>query len=413
MKPSYNWFQVIQKERIYFFISHILYNALILIVSIIAAKVSGPEKWGLITLFLLISTYSSFLTLGVNNGMGIALPYALGKNNNSDINHVESTTFTILLATLIPIGVVQFLLIKFLDESLHNWIKLFGYTISFQLITYLRIKLRSHENFKLFTLAYFFQIISISFGIFALIQKYDYLIIIGLGNIISVIFIFIKFKKKIKMTIHMESLNKILKIGFPVMAAGIIGELLLSIDRLIISIFFDSNQLGYYGISSIFFKSIRIIGVAISMMTLPLIVKSFAKKEYNKMLNYSKIQQWFSFGIMGICSIFIGIGQSYFIPHFMPDFKSSISTSYILLTAVSILPLSLYPHILNTIGQQKIYLLAQTIAIGLNILISLAFVYGGLQINSIALASLISIVSYILIIRYLGKKAFNQIIINK
>ncbi|MFL3009033.1 MAG: MATE family efflux transporter [Candidatus Neomarinimicrobiota bacterium] len=108
MKPSYNWFQVIQKERIYFFISHILYNALILIVSIIAAKVSGPEKWGLITLFLLISTYSSFLTLGVNNGMGIVLPYALGKNNNSDINHVESTTFTILLATLIPIGIVQF-----------------------------------------------------------------------------------------------------------------------------------------------------------------------------------------------------------------------------------------------------------------------------------------------------------------
>lgn len=413
MKPSYNWFQVIQKERIYFFISHILYNALILIVSIIAAKVSGPEKWGLITLFLLISTYSSFLTLGVNNGMGIVLPYALGKNNNSDINHVESTTFTILLATLIPIGIVQFLIIKFLDESLLNWIKLFGYTISFQLITYLRIKLRSHENFKLFTLAYLFQIISISFGVFALIQKYDYLIIIGLGNIISVIFIFMKFKKRIKMTMHMESLNKILKIGFPVMAAGIIGELLLSIDRLIISIFFDSNQLGYYGISSIFFKSIRIIGVAISMMTLPLIVKSFAKKEYNKMLNYSKIQQWFSFGIMGICSIFIGIGQSYFIPHFMPDFKSSISTSYILLTAVSILPLSLYPHILNTVGQQKIYLLAQTIAIGLNILISLAFVYGGLQINSIALASLISIVSYILIIRYLGKKAFNQLIINK
>jgi O-antigen/teichoic acid export membrane protein len=413
LKPRYNWFQVIKKERIYFFISHILYNALILIVSIIAAKISGPEKWGLITLFLLVSTYSSFLTLGVNNGMGIALPYALGKNSNSDIKHVESTTFTILLATLIPIGIVQFLLIKFLDESLLNWIKLFGYTISFQLITYLRIKLRSHENFKLFTLAYFIQIISISFGIFALIQKYDYLIIIGFGNIISVIFIFIKFKKKININIHMESLNKILKIGFPVMTAGIIGELLLSIDRLIISIFFDSNQLGYYGISSIFFKSIRIIGVAISMMTLPLIVKSFAKKEYNKMLNYSKIQQWLSFGIMGISSIFIGIGQSYFIPHFMPDFKSSISTSYILLTAVSILPLSLYPHILNTIGQQKIYLLAQTIAIGLNILISLAFVYGGLQINSIALASLISIVFYILIIRYLGKKAFNQIIINK
>ena len=47
------------------------------------------------------------------------------------------------------------------------------------------------------------------------------------------------------------------------MLAGIIGELLLSVDRILISIFFDDLQLGYYGLSANLFKGIRVIGIVI------------------------------------------------------------------------------------------------------------------------------------------------------
>ena len=87
--------RTVGKERLFFFINHILYNLVLFIVAIIAAKIAGPEKWGLITLLMLVATYSGFLTLGINNGMGIALPLAIGKNDNSNIKKIKSTAVII------------------------------------------------------------------------------------------------------------------------------------------------------------------------------------------------------------------------------------------------------------------------------------------------------------------------------
>ena len=61
------WIKNIGKNRLFFFISHLLYNLFLFIISIIAAKISGPKEWGIITLLLLLSTYSSLFTLGINN----------------------------------------------------------------------------------------------------------------------------------------------------------------------------------------------------------------------------------------------------------------------------------------------------------------------------------------------------------
>ena len=60
---------------------------------------------------MLVATYSGFLTLGINNGMGIALPLAIGNNDDSNIQKIKSTVFTALFIALIPIGISQFILI--------------------------------------------------------------------------------------------------------------------------------------------------------------------------------------------------------------------------------------------------------------------------------------------------------------
>ena len=404
------WLRPVGKERLFFFISHILYNIVLFIVAIIAAKIAGPEKWGLITLLMLVATYSGFLTLGINNGMGITLPLAIGKNDDSNILKIKSTVFTALFITLIPIGISQFILIYYWQKPLIDWVILFGFTLSFQLLTYFKIQLRSYENFKLFTLAYFVQIISLSIGLLGLIQGCHYLVIVGLGNLIAGLFIWLKINVKPSFQIHKKSLIQILKIGLPVMTAGIVGELLLSVDRILISIFLEDIQLGYYGFSSNFFKGVRIIGVAVSIITLPRIVKSFAKQDYQQMLRYSVIQQWSSLGLMGIASIITAISLYYLVPIFMPEFESSLRVSYILLGVATLIPLGFYPHILNTIGKQKVYLITQIFGIGLNVIISTSFIYLGYGIDGVALGSLISMVAYVILIRYLGSNAVHHLI---
>ncbi len=404
------WLRPVGKERLFFFISHILYNLVLFIVAIIAAKIAGPEKWGLITLLMLVATYSGFLTLGINNGMGIALPLAIGKNDDSNIQKIKSTVFTALFIALIPIGISQIILIYYWQKPLIDWVILFGFTLSFQILTYFKIQLRSYENFKLFTFAYFVQIISLSIGLLGLVQGCHYLVIVGLGNLMAGLFIWIKINEKPSFQFHKESLIQILKIGLPVMTAGIVGELLLSVDRILISIFLEDIQLGYYGFSSNFFKGVRIIGVAVSMMVLPRIVKSFAQQDYQQMLRYSVIQQWSSFGLMGIASIITGICLYYLIPMFMPEFGSSLRASYILLGVATLIPLGFYPHILNTIGKQKLYLMTQIFGIGLNVIISTSFIYLGYGIDGVALGSLISMVAYVVLIRYLGRNAVHHLI---
>ena len=405
-----HWLRAIGQDRLFFFGGHIVYNIVLFIVAITAAKIAGPQQWGIITLLMLIATYSGFLTLGINNGMGIALPLALGENDPIKAQKIKSTIFTSLFFTLVPIGIVQFILIYYWKKPLMDWVILFGFTVSFQLLSYFRIQLRSYENFKLYSSTYVVQIITLIIGLFCLIRGFQYLVILGIVNLITGIFIWIKLIEKPTLLLHKESLIQILTIGFPIMTAGIIGELLLSVDRILISIFLDDSQLGYYGFSSNFFKGIRIIGVAISMMVLPRIVKSFADKKFEEMKHYSLIQQWSSFGLMGVTSIFTGISLFYLIPIFIPEFESSLSVSYILLGVATLLPLSLYPHILNTIGKQKVYLMAQLFGISFNVIISTFFLYFGYGIEGVALGSLISMIAYVTLIRILGKNAFDQLI---
>jgi len=403
-------FNTVGKERLLFFISHIAYNLVLFLLTIIAAKIAGPAKWGIITLLMLIASYSSFLTLGINNGMGITLPKAIALRDEIKCQKIKSTAFTVLFITLIFIGLIQLLLALILGQVFKNWLILFGFTFSLQLITYFKIQLRSLENFKLFTIAYCVQILSLFIGLLGLVQGSHYLFILGAGNLISSIYIWINLSEKPKIFIHKDSLSQILKIGFPVMMAGVIGELLLSVDRLLISIFLDNTQLGYYGFGSNFFKGVRIIGIAISIMILPKIVKSYAKQNYQKMVNYGLIQQWSSFWLMGFSSLIIGSSLFYFLPKLMPDYIPSLHVSVILLGVATLIPLGLYPNILNTIGKQKVYLMAQIFGICFNVILSITLIYFGYGIEGVALGSFISMMAYVILIRYLGNKAVSRLL---
>ena len=402
------WINSIGKNRLFFFISHLLYNLFLFIISIIAAKLSGPKEWGVITLLLLLSTYSSLFTLGINNGLGIKLPLVLGQKKYLNALEIQSIGFTALFLTLLPIGFAQFIFTYFWNKPISVWLILFSYTFSFQILTYLKIQLRSYEYFGLFSVAYIFQTLSISIGILGLIKGYHYLIITSIGNLIASLFIWIKLPEKPSIKFNLKSTIVLIQIGFPIMMAGIVGELLLSVDRILISIVFDDIQLGYYGFSANLFKGIRVIGIAISMLILPLIVKSYAIKEYSNMLKYAKIQQWYSFILMASASLIIGILSYNLIPDFFPEYKNSIFSNFILMGVASLLPFSFYPNILNTIGQQKFYLLAQLFGILMNIIISSIFILLGFGINGIATASFISMVCYVVFIRKLGKKALKK-----
>ena len=402
------WIDKTGKKRFYFFISHLLYNLFLFILTIVGAKTSGPKEWGIITLLLLISTYSSIFTFGINNGLGILLPYKLGRKKIADAKENQSVAFTSLILSLFPIGLIQYLYIFLSSHDIILWFLLFGYTISFQILTYFKVKLRSYEYFGLFSLAYIVQSLSISFGVLGLIKGYNYLIVTSIANFLTAIFIWIQLPRSIYFELKFKSSYKLIKRGFPIMLAGIIGELLLSVDRILISIFFDDLQLGYYGFSANLFKGIRVIGIAISMIALPLIVKAFATKNYSAMLRYAKNQQWISALVMALSSLLLALFTYHFIPRFLPEYEKALVPGFILMVVASILPFGFYPNILNTIGKQKVYLSAQVFGIIMNLIFSSIFISLGYGINGVATGSCFAMFCYIMLLRYLGKNAIKK-----
>ena len=402
------WIDKTGKKRFYFFISHLLYNLFLFILTIVGAKTSGPKEWGIITLLLLISTYSSIFTFGINNGLGILLPYKLGRKKIADAKENQSVAFTSLILSLFPIGLIQYLYIFLSSHDIILWFLLFGYTISFQILTYFKVKLRSYEYFGLFSLAYIVQSLSISFGVLGLIKGYNYLIVTSIANFLTAIFIWIQLPRSIYFELKFKSSYKLIKRGFPIMLAGIIGELLLSVDRILISIFFDDLQLGYYGFSANLFKGIRVIGIAISMIALPLIVKAFATKNYSAMLRYAKNQQWISALVMALFSLLLALFTYHFVPRFLPEYNKALVPGFILMVVASFLPFGLYPNILNTIGKQKIYLSVQIFGIIMNFIFSSIFISLGYGINGVATGSCFAMICYIMLLRYIGKNAIKK-----
>ena len=407
------WIDNIGKKRLFFFISHLVYNIVLFLILITAAKICGPEEWGIITLLLLVSTYSSLFTLGINNGLGVKLPYLLGKNKYSEASEIESTSILALFLTIIPIAFIQYGFIYFWNKPIVYWFILVGYTISLQLLSYLKIRLRSYEYFGLFSLAYILQALSLSIGILGLIKGFSYLVIASVVNVLACLFIYSTFPINQFSKFKIKHIVPIIKIGFPIMAAGIVGEFLLSVDRILISIVFDHSELGYYGFSSNLFKGVRIIGVAISMIALPLIVKAFSVKNYDKMQEYAKTQQRVSFILMGLASLIVSLIAYKFIPEFIPEYKKSLVPSILLMGVATLIPLSYYPHILNTIGHQRLYLICQLFGIVMNVICSIIFIYAGFGINGIASGSLISMLCYVIFIRRKGKTALETYLKNE
>ncbi|SFM56235.1 flippase [Methanolobus profundi] len=83
-------------------------------------------------------------------------------------------------------------------------------------------------------------------------------------------------------------LKEILNFGFYVVLGNSIGYIYAHIDSLMIGYYLNETEVGFYAVSMIFIQGITLIPSAIQRVTTPMIARSFAKKEYESILNLLK-----------------------------------------------------------------------------------------------------------------------------
>ena len=89
-----NIFKGRKNESIYL-ISSILYPIIGMINTIIASRYIDPSEMGVINKYLLISTYTSFLQLGVYNGLNRNIAYYKAKGDMQLVQSMVDTSFLV------------------------------------------------------------------------------------------------------------------------------------------------------------------------------------------------------------------------------------------------------------------------------------------------------------------------------
>jgi stage V sporulation protein B len=264
------------------------------------ALLLGPSFYGKWTQIIIFLNYTLHLPFGFQNVLSRDVPFALGKNEFKTVDKIQSITLSIsLLGSFLFIFFI--LLSKFFFSidilKIDKDLILFFIILVFlqQIYAYLSILIRAHQNFNLF---------SIGSAALPIINLILLLFIYKYINILSALFcfcmsyLFINIYWIYKSPFSIKSYNENLfsfkndffeyyKTAFPLFLTGLLGMLILSIDRLMISHYYDSTNIGIYSFAFMLTQSISFIVGPIYQVVYPKMMNSFGLNNLaDNMKNY-------------------------------------------------------------------------------------------------------------------------------
>ena len=384
-----------------------LINAtLVFIVGILTRNMLGPDQYGYWVIISLIFTFTPLFQLGTLNAMNREIPFYLIKKEHSKVQEVKESVFSFLFT--LPVLIVFLLLVASIFISFNDFKSeievglFFSAFIVFAsyLSSYIEVYFKSQQDFR--STSKLILLKSIANSVFTLTFVY----IIGyegmyigmlLGFVIQIIIArkVIPLKRKRYNFSHYKDL---IQIGFPILLVGLVWSLMTASDRLIISIYMSSKDLGNYSIGMLVFSTVILLPQVIGQVLYPKIVGYVSMNSFLEIKNlYWKVNKILA-GFMMLVVLIGYYSIPLFIQVFMPIYIEGIRTAQILF--IGIYPLTLVgvaANYFNSTKKQKIYVSIQIICIILNIFLSIILLNTNMSINSVALATSITFFVYFIL----------------
>ncbi|WP_207369133.1 lipopolysaccharide biosynthesis protein [Heyndrickxia coagulans] len=387
-----------------------LLNAILaFLVEIINRNILGPEKYGYWLSVSLIFTFVPLFQLGTLNAMNREVPFYLARKEFEKVKEIRETVFSFIYSIPLSLMVLLFVVSLFLFMSnIHYEYKtglMFASVIGFftYLSGYAEMYYKSEQNFskasKLISIKSISQsiitVIMVSF--FGYLGLYIGMLLALLIEISTARITIPRIKKKHSFAEYKDLIN----IGFPILLVGMVWNVMIATDRIIISLFMSPKDLGNYGVGMLVFNTMMLLPQVISQVFYPKIVELVSKNDY---LGIKKIYISVNRILAIMMAFIVTIGYfilPYFIMWFMPEYKSGIKTAQILL--IGIYPLTLVnvaANYFNATNNQKLYLTIQVISIVFNVILCLLFLDFSMSITSIAEASAICFTIYSVLMNF-------------
>ena len=403
------------KEFVLFSFSTVFMQTARFLVALIAAKKLGPATWGIWQLLFLILTYGSFIHLGAINGMNREIPIYKGRGDKKKIGLIREVALgTVLLSSLIA-GLVIFIMALLIEaEAFRAPLKWMPPLLAVYLLhNYLQVYLRSDKLFNYVSMQQLFFAAAFPIVVMPLLIAFQLPGFI-IGHCITIfltcIFILKTSPVRIKLRFDVSETLRLLRIGFPIMTAGILYALMMTVDRLVISTWLTIQHLGYYSLSIMVIGSLALITTVVGQQIYPRMAESWGRTS-----NSIELKKWIRIQLlMGVGLTIPFIVAAYFlfpmfVKYYMNAYAPGITAMKIsLVSPIFIAIASCYANCLNTIDKQFYVLVILGVAIIINIVLNIILIKLGMGINGVAVATAFTNLFYCLMVRLTSRACIGK-----
>lgn len=284
----------------------------------------GPSVFGSWTQLIILLNYTLHLPIGFQHVLSRDVPYSIGKNDDISVNKIQSLTLSISLLSTTLFTLLLFFLndIFFVKriEITSEILLCFVFLVFIQQIySFFSILLRAHQEFTKFSIGYaFLPILNVCFLFIFYNQLSLYHSLLSFCLSYALIVIYWLWRSPFNFKAYISNIPNF-KIDFrnnyknalPLFLSGILGMMILSMDRFIISFFYSSNRIGIYSFAFMITQAISFVVSPIYQVIYPKLMNSLG-------CDKNDIKDFFFFLIFSIPMIVILMTS--FIFFYLDDF---------------------------------------------------------------------------------------------
>jgi O-antigen/teichoic acid export membrane protein len=357
------------------------------------ARLLGPHDYGIWNAVLLVLSYGSFVEFGVLSAMGRDMPIYLGQGDWQKAVAVDGAAryTTIFGAIFASMGVLAFSFLTTHSSMMALGLRVMAVVLVLQQIyTYHRIVLRSNNQIAQLSQQQVILAIlnaGLSIVLVVVLGLTGRMMAAILTQAIIVMYALYRNPWQSVPKFNLSFSWSLICVGAPILVSGFIITLLTSIDRLMVITFLGETQLGYLGLALLLVSVISVIPGMASQVLYPRVTYHFGNTDRNieALRSYVLTPPVILSTLLPLLIGPLYLVLPFVVKTFLPAYTPGIAAARIVAVGIFFYGiLGLTDYFLVTIGKLKQYALFGCIALVLDIVIDILFIYMGYGIEGIA-----------------------------
>jgi O-antigen/teichoic acid export membrane protein len=205
-------------------------------------------------------------------------------------------------------------------------------------------------------------------------------------------------------------MSELIRVGGPMLIAGILVVLLVTVDRWIVLLTLGDEAVGQYGLVGLVVSTLVLVPNLVSQLRYPRLAFARGEGQSPEALGgLARSQGLLAGTLTALAAVAAALAAVIGIPLLLPAYEPAVQPIIIALVGVTSYAFaSGFGNLLNLLDRQRRYLQVQLAALLINVGLAVALVRAGFGLNGVALASAIGLASYALLLRTAASAALKR-----